>query len=131
MATGAAPNGDLSSDLTIQGSGISAGNTATLAADGSINLLAAQNTSSQKSSNTSSSGSIGVSFNLDVKNTGVSVGVSASKGKGSANGCDTTYTSIHITAGEKVSLQSDADTILKGAVVTAPQLQAQVATTYK
>jgi filamentous hemagglutinin len=58
--------------------------------------------------------------------TGVSVGVSASKGKGSANGSDTTYTNTHINAGDKVSLQSGADTNLKGAVITAPQVQAQV-----
>jgi filamentous hemagglutinin len=57
VATGAAANtaltNDTSKDLTIQGSNIVAGKTATLAADNNIHLLAAQNTTSQTSHNSS------------------------------------------------------------------------------
>ncbi|MFC6282008.1 hemagglutinin repeat-containing protein, partial [Polaromonas aquatica] len=52
-ATGAGAD----SNLTVQGSSVTAGNNAILAADNQVKLLAAQNTASQSSTNSSSSGS--------------------------------------------------------------------------
>ena len=86
-ATGADKTAGQQSDVTIQGSSVKAGNNTTLAADNQINLLAANNESSQTSTNTKSSGSVGVSYGIFTGS--VSVNASASKGKGSSNAQDT------------------------------------------
>ena len=49
-------------NLTLQGSQLQAGNTATLLADDEVNLLAAKQFAQQRSKNNSSSGSVGMSF---------------------------------------------------------------------
>ncbi|MDO8769378.1 MAG: hemagglutinin repeat-containing protein [Burkholderiaceae bacterium] len=120
-ATGAGQD----SNLTIQGSAVEAGKSTLLFADNQVNILAARNTSSQNSSNSSSSASIGVSFGAQ---TGVTV--SASKGAGQGNGSDTSYTNSRVTggsdAGNTVSLISGGDTNLKGAVVAANTVKADV-----
>jgi len=116
-ATGAGAD----SNLTVQGSSVTAGNNAILAADNQVKLLAAQNTASQSSTNSSSSGSIGVSLG---SNTGVTL--SASKGRGNSDGQDTSYTNTNITAGNTAIVQSGGDTNLKGAVVTANTVKANV-----
>lgn len=120
-ATGAGQD----SNLTIQGSAVEAGKSALLFADNQINILAAKNTSSQASNNTSSSASVGVSFGAQ---TGVTV--SASKGAGQGNGSDTSYTNSQVKAGSDagntVSLISGGDTTLKGAVVAANQVKADI-----
>ncbi|MES2415605.1 MAG: hemagglutinin repeat-containing protein [Pseudomonadota bacterium] len=110
-----------SSDITIQGSRVTAGNNANLNADGDIKLLAASNTSSQTGTNSASSGSIGLSIGAS---TGVTV--AASKGSGNSNGADTIFTNTQIAAGNSASLTSASDTTLKGAIVTANQVTANV-----
>jgi filamentous hemagglutinin len=117
-ATGAGQD----SNLTIQGSNVEAGRAAQLLADNKVNLLAAQNTASQNSSNSSSSGSIGVSFGTD----GFLVNASASKGKGRADGEDTFYTNSQVKAGQQITVTSGGDTTLQGAVVKADQVKADV-----
>ena len=69
------------SNLVVQGSTVTAGNSAEIKADNQINLQAAQNTASQTSSNSNSSASVGVSYNFATQAVGVSA--SASKGQGS------------------------------------------------
>jgi filamentous hemagglutinin len=117
-ATGAGKD----SDLTIQGSHISAGNNVTLKADDEINLLAAKNTAEQHSTNKSSSGSIGVSFGTG----GFGVTVAASAGRGNADGNDVTWTNTHVDAGNKLTIESGGDTNIKGAVATGKQVVADV-----
>ncbi|QDL36365.1 hemagglutinin repeat-containing protein [Rhodoferax sediminis] len=112
----------LDSNLTVQGSDIRAGYHISLNADNAIALLAAQNTASQDSSNTSSSGSLGVSFGTG----GFGVTASASKGRGNADGSDLTWTNTHIEAGHQLSLNSGGDTTLKGAVASGQQVRANV-----
>ena len=109
------------STLNIAGSDIQAGGTATLKSEGSMTLEAAQNTSEQRSRNSSSSGSIGTSFG----SSGWTVNASASKGQGKADGTDLTYTNTHVS-GAKVELQSGGDTALKGAVVAGQQVTADI-----
>ena len=117
-ATGAGQD----SNLTIQGSTVEAGKAAQLLADNEIKLLAAQNAADQKSTNSSSSGSIGVSFGTD----GFLVNASASGSKGKANGSDTSYTNTEIKAGTQATLTSGGDTTLQGAVVKAETIKADI-----
>ncbi|MCZ8256130.1 MAG: hemagglutinin repeat-containing protein, partial [Polaromonas sp.] len=109
------------SNITVQGSTITAGNNAKLLADNEIRLLAAKNDYTQTSSNSSSSGSIGFSIGAE---TGVTF--SASKARGNSDGTDTSYTNTRIQAGKTASLTSGGDTTLKGAVVTGNQVKADV-----
>ncbi len=117
VATGAGQN----SNLLIQGGDLRAGNTATLQADNAIQLLAAQNTGSQTSSQSAKSGSIGLSLGA---NTGVTLAASQSKGQG--NGSDTHYSNTQVSAGQQVALRSGGDTTLSGAVVAGTGVTAQV-----
>ena len=117
-ATGAGKD----SDLTLQGSHISAGNNVTLKADDEINLLAAKNTAEQHSTNKSSSGSIGVSFGTG----GFGVTVAASAGRGNADGSDVSWSNTHVDAGNKLTIESGGDTNIKGAVATGKQVVADV-----
>ena len=81
-------------------------NNTVLATDSQINLLAAKNESNQISSNSSTSGSIGMSVG---SNPGVTV--AASKGKGKNNGADTTYTNTTLTAGNLATIKSSGDSM--------------------
>jgi len=110
------------SNLTIQGSNIEAGRAVQLLADNQVKLLAAQNTVSEKSTNSNSSGSIGISFGTD----GLLLNLSASGGKGRGDGEDTFYTNTQVKAGDQVSITSGGDTTLQGAVVKANQVKADV-----
>ncbi|NMM07116.1 hemagglutinin repeat-containing protein [Polaromonas sp.] len=121
-----ASGGGKASDLLIQGSTVAAGQSVQLSADHDIRLLAAANNASQTDTNTSSSGSIGVSYGTD----GFMVNVSASGAKGKADGADTSYTNTQIKAGNKagdsVTLKSGGDTTLQGAVIAANTVKADV-----
>ncbi|WP_175541851.1 hemagglutinin repeat-containing protein [Polaromonas sp. YR568] len=117
-ATGAGAD----SNLTIQGSNIEAGRAVQLLADNQVKLLAAQNTASQNSTNSNSSGSLGISYGTS----GLLFNASASGGKGRGDGADTFYTNTQVKAGEQVSITSGGDTTLQGAVVKANQVKADV-----
>ncbi|ORC51240.1 filamentous hemagglutinin [Burkholderia sp. A27] len=120
-ATGAGAD----SDINVTGSNLSAGNNATLNAQGDINLQAAKNTDSQRSTNSGSSGSIGVTFGVGSQN-GISFQAGASASKGNGNGDDTTWTNTHVDAGNKLTLQSGGNTNLTGADATGKQVVADV-----
>ena len=64
IATGAPTGPSSNSNVLVQGSTITAGNNALLAADNTITLQAANNQASQTSSNSLSSASVGVSYSL-------------------------------------------------------------------
>ncbi|HJV75948.1 MAG TPA: hemagglutinin repeat-containing protein [Noviherbaspirillum sp.] len=117
-ATGAGSD----SNLTVQGSDIKAGNNVNLQADNQIKLLAAGNTSEQHSTNSSTSGSIGVSIGTN----GFGVTASASAGRGHADGTDQNWTNTHVEAGNQLTMQSGGDTTLRGAVATGKQVTANV-----
>lgn len=110
------------SDLTIQGSQVNAGRDIKLAADNNINLLAAQSTAEQHSSNKSISASIGIS----IGTSGIGVTVSASGARGKADGNDVTQSNTQLVAGNQIALASSNDTTLKGAVASAEQVTAKV-----
>jgi len=117
-ASGAGPD----SDITVQGSTLQAGNRVALDAQDAIRLLAAGNTSEQHSTNSASSGSIGI----NIGSNGVGVSVAASKGRGKADGNDVTWTNTRVDAGNQVVMTSGGDTTVKGAGVQAPQITARV-----
>jgi filamentous hemagglutinin len=125
IATGAGVN----SDINVSGSQVKAANDVSLVAEHNINLIAAQNTSTQNSTNKSSSASIGISVGTS---SGFAVTAGASKGKGNSNGTDITYTETQIQggnqAGNRVALNSGTDTNLIGAQVSANQVIANVGT---
>ena len=116
------------SDLTVQGSSVTAGNNASLMAEGNVNLLAAQNTVEQHSANQSSSASVGIGFSLGGQSNGFTINASASQARGNADGSDVIRANTKINAGGTASLQSGADTNIKGAVVSGKQVIANVGT---
>ena len=119
-ATGAGKD----SDITVQGSDLIAGNNLTLRAEDEIKLLAAADTAGQRSTNSSSSASVGISYGTD----GLLVNVGASGSKGKANGNDLAWNNTHVSAGNIVTLVSGTDTTLKGAVVSGEKVVANVGT---
>ncbi|WP_395607452.1 hemagglutinin repeat-containing protein [Pseudomonas sp. B22129] len=121
-ATGAGKD----STLNVVGSRIDAGHDVNLKADGDINLLSAQNTAVQKSTNGNSGGSVGIGFTVGGAQNGLSLDLAANKGMGMSDGHDVTQTNTQVKAGNKASLDSGNDTNLKGAVVNANQVQANV-----
>jgi filamentous hemagglutinin len=108
--------------LLVQGSALTAGGSARLQADQQIDLLAAQNTSDQHSTNKASSASIGVSFGTS----GLLAIASASAARGNADSTGTRWTNARVDAGKQVTLNTGGDATLKGAVVTAPRVTANI-----
>jgi hypothetical protein len=70
----------------------------------------------------SNASSLGVSYG--VMTGGVTL--SASKARGNADGSDTSFNNTQVNAGNRATLQSGGDTSLKGAVVSANQIKADV-----
>ena len=111
------------SDLTVQGSQLQAGGNALLQADDQITLQAARNTAEQHSRNSSSSGSMGASWNTAA---GLQATLSASQGRGHADGSDVTYSNTHVNAGQQLTLRSGGDTTLQGAVVSGQRVTGDI-----
>jgi filamentous hemagglutinin len=130
VAQGAGKNNDKNdtsdkSDILIQGSKLTAGGAVVVQADDQLTLQAAANTADQKSSNSSQSMSVGVGFELGAKG-GAGITLAGSLGRGKANGSDLSWEETRVNAGREVALTSGSDTQLKGAIVTAPKVSAEV-----
>ncbi|WP_422865840.1 hemagglutinin repeat-containing protein, partial [Burkholderia multivorans] len=121
----AASGAGADSNINVIGSTVSAGNKALLAADGDVNLQAAQSTSSQHSTNSGSSASVGIAFTVGSQN-GFSLNAGVAGNRGHADGDSTTWTNTHVTAGDTLRIQSGGDTNLKGAVASGKQVVADV-----
>ena len=113
------------SDLNVVGSTINAGQDVSLVADGAINLLSAQNTAHQTSSNSSSGWSVGIGFGFG-QSSGFTLDLAADRAVGNSKGDNTSQTNTEVTAGGTASLTSTGDTSLRGAVIAADQVQANV-----
>nr|WP_304437575.1 hemagglutinin repeat-containing protein [Propionispora sp. 2/2-37] len=100
-------------DLNIVGSSIDGQNIHLSAANG-VNLTAAENTTSTKTTSSGKSAGIGVKVSA-----GQAPGffVEGSKSSGRENGNTVTHTNTHITAADTVTIESGQDTSLKGAQV--------------
>jgi filamentous hemagglutinin len=121
-----ATGGGADSNLTAIGSDISAGKGVTLGADNDVTLMAAKNTSSQHSTNSSSGSSIGIGFAFGGTQSGFTLDLAANKARGNSDGDDVTYTNTHVNAGGGVTVVSGGDTTLKGGVIAADSVQAHV-----
>ena len=121
-ATATDPANKADSNINVIGSTITAGNNARLIADGNITLQAANSTAEQRSSNRSSSASLGIGLTQN----GLTVNASANAARGNADGSDVTRTNSQVTAGNLVALQSGGYTTLKGAVVSGKQVTASI-----
>jgi filamentous hemagglutinin len=91
VATGAGTG----SDLTVAGSKIGAGGNLTLFADDKINLLAAKNTATQTSKNSSSGSSIGIGYTFGGTQNGFSLDLASNQARGKADGTDSYYTNTY------------------------------------
>lgn len=120
----AATGAGLDSNLTVQGSRINAGGSASLMADNQVNLLAAINTASERNSNSNSGASLGIGFSVGAKS-GFSLNASVSSGKGEGNGDEIRYTNTQVQAGNTLVIASGGDTNLIGAVAAAKQVTVQ------
>ena len=108
------------------GSQIEAVRDVNLKAGGDINLLSAQNTAQQRGDNANSGWSVGVGFGIGGTQNGFTLDLAANKGKGNSDGESVTQSNTAVRAGNAVTLTSGADTTLKGAVVSANQVKADV-----
>ncbi len=113
-------------NINVIGSDIAGDKGTNLSADNDIRLMAGTATNSERSSNKSSGGSIG----LQISTEKFGVSVSANKGKGYGNGDGTTYRNSHVgsavskttvNTGEKLTLKG-AQILGKAAKVTAKDL---------
>ncbi|MGY6772366.1 hemagglutinin repeat-containing protein [Gallibacterium sp. ZY190522] len=111
-------------DLDIIGSSIKAGNTI-LDAAGNLNLLSTQDTMSHRSDNKNSGWSAGVFVGYSGGSYGFGVEGSAQVGKGGENSDSVTQVNTAIQA-DNAMLRSGQDTNLKGAVVNADHIQAEI-----
>ncbi|USX11997.1 hemagglutinin repeat-containing protein [Oxalobacteraceae bacterium OTU3CAMAD1] len=121
-----ATGGGTDSNLTAIGSDIKAGGDVSLSADNDVNLLAAENTVSQHSTNKSSGASIGIGFGIGGASNGFTIDLAVSQARGKADGDDIGYTNSHVNAGKKVTVTSGGDTTLKGGVISGDSVVAQI-----
>lgn len=113
------------SNIHAIGSTIAAGNTVNLAADNAITLEASKNTFEQRGTNSSSGQSVGVGFAAGSQN-GFTLELGASKGKGNENQDDVSYNNTKVSGGKAVNITSGGDLNMKGAVVEADRVTADV-----
>ena len=122
VALAATGNGSTGSgDVAIAGSTVSADNVILQAAH-QVDLRHSTDTDSTRSTNESSSASVGVSYGSQ----GFGVSASMAKAHGDANSDAVTRNNTHVNAANKVVIQSGGDTNLVGANVTANRVVADV-----
>ena len=120
-ATGAGQD----SQLDVIGSTISAGKDAMLAADGKVNLQAAENTSSQHGTNSGAGAGLGVSIGGGSRS-GIALTASVSGNRGHVDGESTSWNETQVSAGDTLTIRSGGDTNLKGAAASGRQVVADI-----
>lgn len=119
-----ATGGGRNSDLTMRGSEISAAGDAVLKADGDINLLAARNTVETDRKTSNSSAGVGAAISVGQGGPAFGVTANASGAGGKGEGKDVAWTNNHVTAGERLTLESGGAIRLRGAVASGRQVMA-------
>ncbi|WP_087038781.1 hemagglutinin repeat-containing protein [Caballeronia arvi] len=119
VATGNGTPG--SGSVTIAGSNVNASDVI-LAAKNQVNLVSSADTDSTRSTNESSSGSIGVSYGTQ----GFGISASGSRAHGNANSDSAAQNNTHIKGSESVSIVSGGDTNIKGATVDGGKVSALI-----
>ncbi|MGD3046790.1 hemagglutinin repeat-containing protein, partial [Xanthomonas oryzae pv. oryzicola] len=105
---------------------LAAGNNLTLETAQSTHSEAAQDSFEQHSTSKSSSAAIGVAVTYGADGFAAGVTVSASGARGKADGQDITQRNSHLSAGNTATLISGNDTTLKGAVLSANTVLADI-----
>ncbi|WP_428942349.1 hemagglutinin repeat-containing protein [Xanthomonas oryzae] len=121
-----ATGGGEDSNILVRGSNINAGNNLLLAADNNITLEAAQDTFEQHSTSKSKSAAVGVAITYGADGFAAGVTASASGSRGKADGMDVTQRNSQLSAGNTATLISGNDTTLKGAVLSANTVLADI-----
>ncbi|AKO21211.1 hemagglutinin repeat-containing protein [Xanthomonas oryzae] len=121
-----ATGGGEDSNILVRGSDLKAANNLLLSADHDITLEAAQDSFEQHSTSKSSSAAIGVAVTYGADGFAAGVTVSASGARGKADGQDITQRNSHLSAGNTATLISGNDTTLKGAVLSANTVLADI-----
>ncbi|WP_426802461.1 hemagglutinin repeat-containing protein [Xanthomonas campestris] len=121
-----ATGGGEDSNILVRGSDIKAGNNLLLAADNNITLEAAQDTFEQHSTSKSKSAAIGVAVTYGADGFAAGITASASGSRGKADGMDVTQRNSHLSAGNTATIISGNDTTLKGAVLSADTVLADI-----
>ena len=109
-------------DLNVKGSDI-VGNHIHLEADNDIHILATEEKETQKSSQSSKGGSLGVSLSAGSV---VSVDGKFYAGKGKENGSTTSYRASAVNANDTLTMKSGKDTDLIGSTVSGNKVKADV-----
>ena len=126
-ATLIASGGGQDSTLTIRGSDAAGLGGTHLVADNRIELLAAQQTASERSQNKSSGFNAGVAIELGQGGASFGITAGANYGKGHANSDETTWRHTHVGSSQsQTTLQSAGDTTLKGAQVAGKGIKADI-----
>lgn len=86
---------------------------------------ASRNTWGQQGSNSSSGASVGVGFATGRQN-GFTIELGMSQGKGKQDGSEVSYNNTHVSGGKAVNVTSGGDLTMKGAVIDAPKVTADV-----
>ncbi|WP_445656602.1 hemagglutinin repeat-containing protein [Achromobacter sp. NCFB-sbj8-Ac1-l] len=97
-----------------------------LNAQGDILLTAQQNTSSQKSDGKSRNASIGVGLTVGGSQNGFAINVGAGGSTNKGSGQDSSWNNTHVVAGNRLTLNSGGDAVLRGAQARAAQIVATV-----
>ncbi|MBB3834025.1 hypothetical protein FHR55_002247 [Xanthomonas arboricola] len=121
-----ATGGSEDSNILVRGSDIKAGNNLLLAADNTITLESAQDTFEQHSTSKSKSAAIGVAVTYGADGFAAGITASASGSRGKADGEDVTQRNSHLSAGNTATIISGNDTNLKGAVLSANTVLADI-----
>src|SRR5690606_21766313 len=108
------------------GGAVSAGGDILLKAEGDIALLAARNSSEMERESSSSSVGAGVAFTVGAGGAGPGLTANASASRGDGDSQDITWSNTHISAGNRLTLESGGDTTLRGAVASGEQVVAAI-----
>ncbi|HHX34603.1 MAG TPA: hypothetical protein GX719_04955, partial [Gammaproteobacteria bacterium] len=119
-------SGSNDSDVQIIGSTVNAGRDLDVLANRNILLIAAENISEQNSKNSGSGWSAGIGLGIGGSQSGFTLELAANQFQGKSNGSDSLWSNTQLEAGRQASLKSGQDTVLKGAVIKAEQVTAEV-----
>lgn len=114
------------SDITIQGSDVTADGNIRLKADGDVALLASRDVIEMERKSSSASGGVGVAIAVGSGGASAGITANASASRGSGKGEDVYWNNTHLTAGESLVIESGGDTTLRGAVVSGEQVAMNV-----
>lgn len=122
VATGA---GDAST-IRISGSDVYGQDSTTLYADGDIDLVAAQNTYEQHSTNSSSGWNAGMAISYGSGGMAAGVTAGGNAGKGHSDGKTVTHTNSHVGSGGTTTVTSGGTLTLSGGQITGEQVAVDV-----